>query len=161
MFANRMIKLNPDGKYGDAVERALYNGVLSGVSMDGKSFFYENPLTIDPDFNNVNTCTDGGKRFPITQRKEVFDCSCCPPNVIRLIADIGDYMYSYNEDTIFVHQYINSDAIQEAIVRATGEKLRPAIYTGGESPTASEGVEPVDVLISKLNKMQIDFIVEE
>lgn len=115
MFANRMIKLNPDGKYGDAVERALYNGVLSGISMDGKSFFYENPLTIDPDFNNVNTCTDGGKRFPITQRKEVFDCSCCPPNVIRLIADIGDYMYSYNDDTVFVHQYINSETSQDGI----------------------------------------------
>ena len=115
MFANRMIKLNPDGKYADAVERALYNGVLSGVSMDGKSFFYENPLTIDPDFNNVNTCTDGGKRFPITQRKEVFDCSCCPPNVIRLIADIGDYMYSYNDDTVFVHQYINSETSQDGI----------------------------------------------
>ena len=115
MFANRMIKLNPDGKYGDAVERALYNGVLSGISMDGKSFFYENPLTIDPDFNNVNTCTDGGKRFPITQRKEVFDCSCCPPNVIRLIADIGDYTYSYNDDTVFVHQYINSETSQDGI----------------------------------------------
>ena len=115
MFANRMIKLNPDGKYADAVERALYNGVLSGISMDGKSFFYENPLTIDPDFNNVNTCTDGGKRFPITQRKEVFDCSCCPPNVIRLIADIGDYMYSYNDDTVFVHQYINSETSQDGI----------------------------------------------
>lgn len=115
MFANRMIKLNPDGKYADAVERALYNGVLSGISMDGKSFFYENPLTIDPDFNNVNTCTDGGKRFPITQRKEVFDCSCCPPNVIRLIADIGDYMYSYNDDIVFVHQYINSTTSQEGI----------------------------------------------
>lgn len=115
MFANRMIKLNPDGKYADAVERALYNGVLSGVSMDGKSFFYENPLTIDPDFNNVNTCTDGGKRFPITQRKEVFDCSCCPPNVIRLIADIGDYMYSYSDDTVFVHQYINSETSQDGI----------------------------------------------
>lgn len=115
MFANRMIKLNPDGKYGDAVERALYNGVLSGISMDGKSFFYENPLTIDPDFNNVNTCTDGGKRFPITQRKEVFDCSCCPPNVIRLIADIGDYMYSYNDDAVFVHQYINSETSQDGI----------------------------------------------
>lgn len=115
MFANRMIKLNPDGKYADAVERALYNGVLSGISMDGKSFFYENPLTIDPDFNNVNTCTDGGKRFPITQRKEVFDCSCCPPNVIRLIADIGDYMYSYSDDTVFVHQYINSETSQDGI----------------------------------------------
>ena len=56
---------------------------------------------------------------------------------------------------------MNSDAISDAIMRATGEKLRPAIYTDGESPVANEGAEPVDVLISKLNKMQIDFIVEE
>ena len=56
---------------------------------------------------------------------------------------------------------MNADAISDAIVRATGEKLRPAIYTDGESPVANEGAEPVDVLISKLNKMQIDFIVEE
>ncbi|MBR2875841.1 MAG: DNA polymerase III subunit gamma/tau [Clostridia bacterium] len=56
---------------------------------------------------------------------------------------------------------MNYDAISESIIRATGEKLRPAIYTDGESPVANEGVEPVDVLIAKLNKMQIDFIVEE
>ncbi len=56
---------------------------------------------------------------------------------------------------------MNFDAISDAIVRATGEKLRPAIYTDGESPIANEGAEPIDVLISKLNKMQIDFIVEE
>ena len=56
---------------------------------------------------------------------------------------------------------MNFDAISDAIMRATGEKLRPAIYTDGESPVANEGAEPVDVLISKLNKMQIDFIVEE
>ncbi len=56
---------------------------------------------------------------------------------------------------------MNFEAIQDAIIRATGEKLRPAIYTDGESPTANENAEPVDVLIAKLNKMQIDFIVEE
>ena len=55
----------------------------------------------------------------------------------------------------------NFDQIQEAIMRATGEKLRPAIYSDGESPAANENAEPVDVLISKLSKMQIDFIVEE
>ena len=109
-FGNRMIKLNPDGKYADAVERVMYNGALSGISMDGKGFFYENPLEIDVDYNNVNKCTESGKRFPITQRKEVFDCSCCPPNVIRFIAGIGEYLYSYTEDTLFVNQYINSDA---------------------------------------------------
>ncbi len=56
---------------------------------------------------------------------------------------------------------MNSDSITEAIVRATGEKLRPAIYTDGESPAANESAEPIDSLLSKLNKMQIDFIVEE
>ena len=109
-FASRMIKLNPNGKYADAVEKVMYNGSISGISMDGKGFFYENPLEIDVDFNNVNKCTDGGKRFPITQRKEVFDCSCCPPNVIRFIAGIGEYLYSYTEDTLFINQYMNSEA---------------------------------------------------
>ena len=110
-FANRMLKLKADSKYADAVERVMYNGILAGVSMDGKSFFYENPLEIDVDFNEVHPCTDGGRRYPITQRKEVFDCSCCPPNVTRFIGGIGEYMYSHNEDTLFVHQYIDSELI--------------------------------------------------
>lgn len=114
-FAKRMPKLNMDSKYADAVEKVMYNGILAGISMDGKGFFYENPLEIDPDFNDVNRCTEGGKRFPITQRKEVFDCSCCPPNVTRFIASIGDYMYSYTDDTLFVHQYIASETLSEDI----------------------------------------------
>lgn len=114
-FANRMIRLNADSKYADAVEKVMYNGALSGVSMDGKGFFYENPLEIDVDFNNVHPCTDGGRRYPITQRKEVFDCSCCPPNVTRFIAGIGEYAYSYTEDTIFVNQYIASEALCDDI----------------------------------------------
>ncbi len=109
-FAHRMLKISPKAKYADAVERVMYNGILAGVSMDGKSFFYENPLEIDVDFNNVNVSTRGGKRFPITQRKEVFDCSCCPPNVIRFIASVGEYAYTRNESTVFVHQYIASEA---------------------------------------------------
>ena len=107
-FANRMIRLNADSKYADAVEKVMYNGALSGISMDGKGFFYENPLEIDVDFNNVHPCTNGGRRYPITQRKEVFDCSCCPPNVTRFIQGIGEYMYSYTDDTLFIHQYIES-----------------------------------------------------
>ncbi len=114
-FANRMLKDKPVAKYGDAVERVMYNGILAGISMDGKSFFYENPLEIDVGFNNVNTSTDGGKRFPITQRKEVFDCSCCPPNVIRFIASIGDYLYTYSDDTVFVHQYMASDSVVDGV----------------------------------------------
>lgn len=76
----------------------------------------------------------------------------------------GNTIFIKAKNTAFPQLFkvkINADAIQEAIVRATGEKLRPAIYTDGESPEAREGAEPVDVLIAKLNKMQIDFIVEE
>lgn len=108
MFANRMLKFGADSKYADIVERAIYNGVMSGVSLDGKSFFYENPLEIDPDFNHVNTSTKQKERFPITQRLEVFDCSCCPPNILRFVASIAGYLYSFDEDTVYVHQYMDS-----------------------------------------------------
>jgi len=108
IFGRRMFNLEHDSKYADAVERAFYNGFLSGVSLDGKAFFYENPLELDPDFNNVNFSTVRKERFPITQRKEVFDCSCCPPNVVRLLASLGDYAYSYDDSVLYVHQYVNS-----------------------------------------------------
>ncbi len=109
-FANRMLQLNVNGKYADIVEKVIYNGALSGISLDGKSFFYENPLEIDPDFNNANASTKSGVHYPITQRKEVFDCSCCPPNIIRFISGIGNFIYSQKENTVFVNQYIASDA---------------------------------------------------
>lgn len=119
-FAQRMFNLNKNSKYADAVERVMYNGILSGISMDGKGFFYENPLEIDTTFNEVHPSTQGGKRFPITERKEVFDCSCCPPNVIRFIADIGDYIYSVDDDTLYVHQYIQSEtACDGAVISQT------------------------------------------
>ncbi len=145
-FANRMIRLNADSKYADAVEKVMYNGAISGISMDGKGFFYENPLEIDVDFNEVHPCTDGGRRYPITQRKEVFDCSCCPPNVTRFIQGIGEYMYSYTEDTLFVHQYIesqmsfgNAKVTQKTAYPSDGEviitlKNNPKIYVALRIP---------------------------
>ena len=110
MFAGRMQALSDDSKYADVVERAVYNGVLSGISMDGRAFFYENPLEVDPEFNNVNTSTKIKEHFPITERKEVFDCSCCPPNILRFIPSFCGYMYNYDDKTLFVHHYIASDA---------------------------------------------------
>ena len=88
MFANRML--------------------MFGVSMDGQAFFYENPLEIDPDFNDVNVSSLEKERFPITQRVAVFTCSCCPPNLLRFIASIAGYLYTADEDTVYVHQYMNS-----------------------------------------------------
>ena len=109
-FASRMQLMNVDSRYADCIERVLYNGFLSGISLDGRSFFYENPLEIDPDFNNVNYSTAQKERYPITQRLEVFDCSCCPPNIVRFIPSVADHMYTYDSDTLYVHQFMNSTA---------------------------------------------------
>lgn len=110
MFARRMLRVEPDARYGDAIERVLYNGALSGVSMDGRSFFYVNPLELEPDFNDVNVATGDKIPRPITQRVEVFKCSCCPPNIFRVLASMSDLIYSQEDDTLFVHQFIPSTA---------------------------------------------------
>lgn len=109
MFAERMLKFGADSRYSDIIERTMYNGIMSGISLDGKSFFYENPLEIDPDFNNINTSTKVKERFPITQRVEVFDCSCCPPNIMRFVASISGLIYGFDDNTVYINQYINSE----------------------------------------------------
>jgi hypothetical protein len=114
-FAQRMLLLEQDSVYSDTVERIIYNGMLSGISLDGKAFFYENPLEIQPVLNNRNVSTTFTERNPITQRKEVFSCSCCPPNVMRFIGALNEYIYSYEQDTLFINQYMSSDMKYENI----------------------------------------------
>lgn len=110
LFANRMLAFGADSKYGDAVERALYNGILSGVSQDGASFFYENPLEIDLRFHQVHTAVRQAGHAPLTQRVAVFDCSCCPPNLLRTIASVSGFLYGFDDETVYVHQYMDSRA---------------------------------------------------
>lgn len=108
MAAGRMQCQEINSVYADTVERIIYNGFLSGVSMDGKKFFYENPLEVDPQYNHVNRSTQKEEHYPITERKEVFWCSCCPPNVVRFIPSIANYMYTYDDEILYVHQYMES-----------------------------------------------------
>ncbi len=114
-YCERMQKIHESAVYADTVERVIYNGILSGLSMDGKSFFYENPLEIDPVFNDVDKSAVQKSRYPITQRLEVFSCSCCPPNITRFFLSLGDYLYACNEDTVFVNQYMASEMKQEGL----------------------------------------------
>lgn len=109
-FCHRMFEATGEAKYQDVLERALYNGVLSGISMDGKSFFYENPLAIDLTFNDVDKAVTEKRRYPITQRLEVFGCSCCPPNMVRFIPSVGNYVFSEDEDTVYINQYMGCEA---------------------------------------------------
>ncbi len=88
-WAHRMLHLDGDGRYADVMERALYNGVLSGVSLDGRRFFYANPLA-----------SLGG-----AHRQAWFGCACCPPNVARLLASLGAYVASQGAAEAAVHLY--------------------------------------------------------
>ncbi len=105
-FGNAMLAVENDAKYADAVERALYNGVLSGLSLDGKSFFYTNPLEIN--LSEKWVCSWGRRELPITVRPPMFSCSCCPPNVNRLLPSLGNYVYGSEGDTLYVNQFISS-----------------------------------------------------
>lgn len=111
LFAGRMLQIpseTPKALFADVAERVLYNGFLSSISLNGKAFFYENPLEIHPELLKRDASVlDAFKgRLPVTERKEVFDCSCCPPNITRFIASLADMLYTCNEDTLFVHHYM-------------------------------------------------------
>ncbi len=109
-FAQRMLLIENDSKYADVIERILYNNALSSISLDGKAFFYVNPLAIRTHLLNRNVSQVDTKEYlPLTERKEVFDCSCCPPNITRFIASVADFLYTRDEKTLYVHQYMNSE----------------------------------------------------
>jgi DUF1680 family protein len=108
-FAHRMLQVEADGAYADVMERALYNGVLSGVSLDGKRFFYANPLAAHPVSYAARPGDDHGYHTDL-HRQEWFGCACCPPNIARLLASIGQYVYSQNHAGLFVHLYASGSA---------------------------------------------------
>ncbi len=100
-FARRMLQRDFEGKYADIMEKCLYNGVLSGIARDGKSFFYVNPLEVD-----LTACKrDSRKNHIKPVRQKWFDCACCPPNLARLISDYGEYCFTETDGALFVNLY--------------------------------------------------------
>ncbi len=97
----RMFQLHGDTKYIDVLEKILYNGLISGVGLDGKSFFYTNAMEIK---NNV---THKDKE---SERSGWFECSCCPTNVCRMLPAIPGYMYAQNNENIYVNLFAASTA---------------------------------------------------
>lgn len=106
-FARRMLQIEPRAAYADVMERVLYNGLLSGMSADGKRFFYVNPLEVDP-----AACTgDPRKRHVHPVRQAWFGCACCPPNLARVIGSVGQYAWTKTQDTLFVHLHIGGEVL--------------------------------------------------
>lgn len=104
LFAGAMQEIKADSRYGDVIERVLYNGIISGVSLDGDKFFYTNPLEIDRKKYARSTYQ------PICQRVKVFSCSCCPPNIVRTLPSVSRYLYTVDGDKIYCNQYATSEA---------------------------------------------------
>ncbi len=104
-FARRMFEITKDSRYADVMERALYNGVISGMSLDGTKFFYVNPLEVVPEASQK----DFNKMHVKVERQKWFGCACCPPNVARLLASIGGYAYEVSEDSIYMNLFLGGD----------------------------------------------------
>ena len=94
MWNYRMLLATAEAKYADIMELTLYNGALSGISLDGRNFFYTNPLA------------DRGKH----RRQPWLHCPCCPPNIARLLASLPGYFYSTSNDGIWIHLYASNNA---------------------------------------------------
>ncbi|MBO1005120.1 glycoside hydrolase family 127 protein [Pseudogracilibacillus auburnensis] len=104
-WARRMLNLEKNAKYADVMERALYNGTISGMNLDGKKFFYVNPLEVWP-----KACIRHDRRHVKPERQKWFNCACCPPNLARMIASIGKYIYTQHDDELFVNLYMGNEA---------------------------------------------------
>ena len=112
LWNQRLTLMFADGKYGDILERGMYNGILSGISLDGTKFFYVNPLASRGNHH----------------RQDWFDCPCCPPNVERFIASIGERIYATDGEQILVSQYISSDTtikLKDATVKLSQKTNYP------------------------------------
>lgn len=103
-FAKRLLLTERKAEYADVMERALYNGILSGMQLDGKRFFYVNPLEVNPDTSGiVPEC-----RHVLPQRPGWYACACCPPNLARLVASLGRYAWDEGDATVYSHLFLGS-----------------------------------------------------
>lgn len=146
LFSQAMLTLEHDARYADVVERALYNGVLSGLSCDGTSFFYENPLEINlrERFDGTDFAgAFGAKKLSKTTRQTCFSCSCCPPNLNRLLASLGNYAYGLANDTLYVNQFMDSDFSCNGV----SGKTETAYPTDGRMTVTATGVGKIALRI--------------
>ena len=105
MFGKRMADMEKDASYMDTVVCALYITMLSGIAMDGKSFFYVNPLEVWP----ANCIPRTSKEHIKPVRQKWFGVACCPPNITRTLASLGQYIYFREENQIYVNLYISNE----------------------------------------------------
>ncbi|HEY5466324.1 MAG TPA: beta-L-arabinofuranosidase domain-containing protein, partial [Clostridia bacterium] len=121
--AQRMLRMRCRGPVADAMERALYNSVISGMSLDGRKFFYVNPLEVWPEASEK--ASDIWHVKPT--RQSWFGCACCPPNLARLMLSLGSYQYTVADGAVYAQLFADSDATLDI---GRGRKAEIAMRTG-------------------------------
>jgi DUF1680 family protein len=104
-FSNELLKTDTDSRYADIMERALYNSIISGMALDGKHFFYVNPLEVDPQASAENP----DKSHVKATRPSWFGCACCPPNLARTLPAVGRYAFTQKADEVLLNLFIDSE----------------------------------------------------
>ncbi len=115
LFNKRLLDITADVKYADILELAFYNGIMSTISLDGKDFFYTNPL-----------CVVHDEPFEMRwsrQRQSYISCFCCPPNTVRMIAESARYAYSVSKEGLYVHLY-GGNTVDTQLADGSPIKLR-------------------------------------
>lgn len=103
LFSLRMANITRESKYADLVELELYNTILAGIALDGKSFFYVNPLEVVP----ANCMPRTSREHVKETRQKWFGVACCPPNIARTLASLGQYIYGVEENQIYMHLFVS------------------------------------------------------
>ncbi|MDD7389934.1 MAG: glycoside hydrolase family 127 protein [Lachnospiraceae bacterium] len=105
-FARRMLEAEPDGRFADIMERELYNSTISGIQLNGKQYFYVNPLEVNPGISGKIF----GYRHDLPERPGWYECACCPTNLVRMVTALGSYAWSENDTAVYSHLFMGQKA---------------------------------------------------
>ena len=143
-FARRMLQLRPDSRYADVMEQALYNTVLAGMALDGKSFFYVNPLSVVP-----QACERDARLHHVKPvRQKWFGCACCPPNIARMVSSVAQYAYTENGDTLFTHLYIGGQVSKAFGGKKLTMTMDAQLPWEGSAKAVISAQEPVEATLA-------------
>ena len=147
LFSSRMVRLHDEAKYADVMERTLYNGIISGLALDGESYFYVNPLEVVPAVCDAN----GSYRHVKYRRQPWYGCACCPPNIARTLASLGEHAYHLNGDTLFADLYHEGTIVFTAAGRRMSLRQRTRYpWDGAVSIQVADGGAAVFTLALRI-----------
>jgi DUF1680 family protein len=143
MFGQRMAAITGDASYFDTVERALYNTVRSGISLEGDRYFYVNPLEVRPE-----ACLNNTSRAHVKAvRQKWYDCSCCPTNIARTFAGLGQYIYFVEGKNLFVNLFVQNEASFEIGGKPVTLSLKTDYPKTGDIHFSVKAAEPFSLNI--------------